>query len=317
MISVERRGAVAVIRYANPPRNFLTLSTISELSRVWRELDRDPDVRVIIFTGRPGHFMLHVEVDELAAMLRTVPRMPRPVRVLVAITLRWLARWPWLLERLLVGGMARTAAVRIMMLHRAIERSSKSTLAVIEGPCMGGGLELALCFDQRITSDAPEVELGLPESLIGIIPGFGGTQRLARRVGPERALAMMLEGELVGAERALEIGLVTRVVPREQLWQRVVELADKLAARSPLVVAALKRAVRDGAARSLDRGLSLELVEVAGLAPLPSTRVAVETYASHLARLLKLPEAEQPTLTEVARIVEQELREASRSASHR
>jgi enoyl-CoA hydratase/carnithine racemase len=300
MFSIAQHRSLAVIRYDHPPRNFLTLRAIVELRALWDQLERDKSVRVIAIAGPPGHFMLHVEPLELAAMLDAVPRVPRPLRVLFATAVRILGRWPWLLGRLLIGGLERTAALHVALLHRAIERTLKPTIAVIDGPCLGGGMELALCFDYRIASDAPEVHLGLPETRIGMIPGFGGTQRLARILGSSRALAVMMEGELVAAARAHELGLVTHLAPRARLWATVDEIADRLARRPAHALAAVKRAVRAGSTRGLDRGLSAELVEVAGIATRRDTRAAVHDYARRITEVLSRPVDEQPSLVELA-----------------
>jgi hypothetical protein len=136
-------------------------------------------------------------------------------------------------------------------------------------------------------------ELGLDEASVGATDA--------------PALALMLEGELVSSRRAHDLGLVGRVVPRSALWAHAFDTAERIAARPRRAVAALKRAVRTGSTRSLSRGLSVELVEVAGLAADPDTRAAVATYAARLERALALPEHEQPTITELAATIEREL----------
>lgn len=140
-----------------------------------------------------------------------------------------------------------------------MERQRFPIVAAINGFALGGGLELAMACDIRIASST--AKLGQPEVRLGIIPGWGGTQRLPRLVGRGWALEMLLSGEPVEAPRALEMGLVNRVVEPDQLEQAAVEAADRLAQSAPLAIAAIKRAVNRGLALPLDAGLAAELEE--------------------------------------------------------
>lgn len=309
LMRVERHGSIAIVRYDHPPRNFLTLRALHELRRCWASLERDPAIRVIVVAGaRDGHFMLHTEVAQIGALLGSVPALPRPLLHLVSLGVRgaaWLlGRWRWLADRVLVASseqaLVRNALLETTMLCAAVERSSKITIAALNGSCIGGGLELALCFDYRIALDDPEVRIGCPEVLIGLLPGFGGSQRLARLLGTARALDFLIRGELLTAREAAAAGLVTWSVGREQLWPTVDALAARLARRPPLAIAAIKRAVRRGGARSLGRGLGLELREVARLAGTHDAQVGVGDYARELERQLALPIAEQLPLDELA-----------------
>lgn len=140
-----------------------------------------------------------------------------------------------------------------------MERQRFPIVAAINGFALGGGLELAMACDIRIASST--AKLGQPEVRLGIIPGWGGTQRLPRLVGRGRALELLLSGDPVEAPRALEMGLVNRVVEPDQLEQAAVEAADRLAQSAPLAIAAIKRAVNRGLALPLDAGLAAELEE--------------------------------------------------------
>jgi enoyl-CoA hydratase len=305
VLSIERRGAVAVIRYHHPPRNFLTLRAVHELRRAWCRLERDPTVRVIVLAGGA----LHTEIAELRALLASTPPLPAPLLSLAIAAMRaavWLlVRWPALAALVLAArserALVRSAMLEVMVLCETIERSRRVTIAAIDGPCVGGGLELALCFDQRIAIDDPTIRIGCPEILIGLIPGFGGTQRLARLVGPHRALALLLTGELLTVPQAVAAGIVDRAVPD---FVTIDALADRLARRPPRAVAALSRAVRLGARRSLGRGLALELREVAQLARTRETRSRLDHYAGELAEQLARPVDQQATLAELAELME-------------
>lgn len=140
-----------------------------------------------------------------------------------------------------------------------MERQRFPIVAAINGFALGGGLELAMACDIRVASSS--ANLGQPEVLLGIIPGWGGTQRLPRLVGRGRALELLLSGEQVDAKRALELGLVNRVVDPDQLEEAAREVADRLAGQAPLAVAAIKRAVNRGLDLSLEAGLAAELSE--------------------------------------------------------
>ncbi|GAA4339601.1 enoyl-CoA hydratase-related protein [Pigmentiphaga soli] len=152
------------------------------------------------------------------------------------------------------------------------------TVAVLNGLALGGGLELAMACDLRIA--AAGVKLGLTESRIGAIPGAGGTQRLPRLVGVGRALQMMLTGEPVGSEHALEIGLVNEVVAPERLDSRARELATLLAGRSAAGLAAIKRLTYAGLDLPLADGLRMERAALPGI-------LGSAEYAEGIAALLE------------------------------
>ncbi|MGB9616567.1 MAG: enoyl-CoA hydratase/isomerase family protein [Desulfomonilaceae bacterium] len=137
-----------------------------------------------------------------------------------------------------------------------IEGFSKPTIARINGVALGGGAELALCCDIRIAVDA--AILGLPEIKLGIIPGYGGTQRLPRLIPVGLAKELILLGEALSAQEALRIGLLNRVVPRNELDAAVQEVADKLAAKSPVALHMAKVAIDQGLQADLRTGLQIE-----------------------------------------------------------
>lgn len=139
---------------------------------------------------------------------------------------------------------------------RAVAGIPKPVIAAITGYALGGGYELALCADFRVLGAGAKV--GQPEILLGIIPGAGGTQRLARLVGPAKAKDLVFTGRHVGAEEALEMGLADAVVPDAEVYDTALAMARKLAAGPPLALAAAKRAIDEGLDLSLDRGLDLE-----------------------------------------------------------
>jgi enoyl-CoA hydratase/carnithine racemase len=145
----------------------------------------------------------------------------------------------------------------------AVQQIPKPVIAAITGYALGGGYELALCADFRVMGTGAKV--GQPEILLGIIPGAGGTQRLARLVGPAKAKDLVFTGRHVGAEEALEIGLADAVVPDDEVYATAVAMARKFAAGPPLALAAAKRAIDEGLDRTLPEGLELESELFAGL----------------------------------------------------
>jgi enoyl-CoA hydratase len=144
-----------------------------------------------------------------------------------------------------------------------IEQAPFPVIAAVNGFALGGGCELALCCDFIHASD--RAKFGQPEVSLGVIPGFGGTQRLARLVGAARARELCMTGDVLGAEDALRIGLVNAVVPHAELLARVGDVARRIASRGPLAVGSVKRAILRGADASLATANELEALTFAGL----------------------------------------------------
>jgi enoyl-CoA hydratase len=137
-----------------------------------------------------------------------------------------------------------------------LERMTIPVIMAINGYALGGGCELALCGDIRIASE--NAQMGQPEVNLGVIPGYGGTQRLARIIGRDRAKGLIFTGERVGAEDALRMGLVDRIVPQTELVIEATNLAATLAAKAPRAIALAKMAINDGASLPLEEALEME-----------------------------------------------------------
>lgn len=138
-----------------------------------------------------------------------------------------------------------------------LESMNAITIAAINGSTMGGGLEFALGCDFRLQRQG-NYHLGLPETNVGILPGGGGTQRLARLLGVAKTLDIILLGQVYGPEQALELGVVSRILSQENFKHEVEEFADMLAKRAPLALANAKRAIREGSQLNLEDGLKRE-----------------------------------------------------------
>jgi enoyl-CoA hydratase len=224
-ILVERRNGVAIITINRPEkRNALNIQTRSEGAAVLDELRVDDAVRVVVFTGAGDKaFVAGADIAEFAN--RT------------AITQREV-----MLER---------------SLFNAIDGFPKPVIAMINGYCLGGGCELALACDIRIASE--KASFGQPEINLGIIPGGGGTQRLTRLVGEGKAMELILTGAIIDAQTAFTIGLVNHVVPVDQLETKTMEIANRIAEKSPIALRLAKEAVKIASRSSLDEGLRREV----------------------------------------------------------
>lgn len=222
-IKLEKEGQLGIITINRPDvRNALDQQTLAEIERGLKQFEQDDSVAVIVFTGA-GDKSFAAGADIRSLRGRTA------------------------LDAL-IPGMSGT--------YQLIENSSKATIAAINGYALGGGCELAMACDIRIAAE--HAKLGLPELNLSIIPGAGGTQRLARMIGKGRALDMILTGEMLSAQEAREIGLVSQVVPADSLWAAVKEKADKILAKGPLAVRLGKLVVNRGYDLDMNTALMVE-----------------------------------------------------------
>ncbi len=223
-ILVERRGAIAFIRFNRPDKlNAMNSMMKDEIIAALDEFEKDDGVRVAIFTGQGDKaFVAGADINEF--------------RDRTALEQWDLYQQPFLYE--------------------AVDRFSKPLIAMINGYCLGGGCELAMACDIRVASD--RAQIGQPEINIGIIPGGGGSQRLPRLVGLGKAMQLILTGDRVDAKTAKEIGLVDDAVPHEELERRTLELANKIAEKAPVAVRLAKEAVKASVRMPLDQGLRFE-----------------------------------------------------------
>jgi len=171
---------------------------------------------------------------------------------------------------------AKALAMRGQDVFRRFETSPKPTIAAVNGFALGGGCELAMACHLRIASDA--AKFGQPEVKLGLVPGYGGTQRLARLVGKGRALQLLLTGEMIDAAEAYRIGLVNRVVPAAELLGAATGTLQTILANGPLAVAACIEAVNRGADASLDDALALEATAFGLLAATEDKREGTRAF---------------------------------------
>ncbi len=223
-ILVEREGRVAILTFNRPDKlNALNDQVRIDLLEVLGQIETDDNVGVVVLTGAgEKSFIAGADIGEFAG------RTPFDQR----------------------------HAMRSPRIFDVMSSFPKPVIAMINGFCLGGGCELALSCDLRIASE--KARFGQPEINLGLIPGGGGTQRLSRLVGVGHAMRLILSGDMIGAAEAKEIGLVEMVVPHEELRARTLELAGKIAGKSPLTVKVAKEAVRASQKMSIEEGIAYE-----------------------------------------------------------
>jgi enoyl-CoA hydratase len=218
-------GAVATVTINRPDKlNALNAETLDALEAVFRDLGSNASVQAVIVTGAGEKaFVAGADIGELAKQ--------RPL-----------------------GGKA--TALRGQALFRRIELFPKPVVAAVNGFALGGGCELALCCHVRVASD--NAQFGLPEVSLGVIPGYGGTQRLARLVGRGRAIELVLTGSRIPAEEAYRMGLVNRVVPQASLLEETHKLVGAMLRNGPLALSAALEVIHHGLETSMEEGMLLE-----------------------------------------------------------
>jgi enoyl-CoA hydratase/carnithine racemase len=244
LVHVDRRDdGVALVTLDNPKVNALSRELLRQLEAAAGGLAADPPGAVVV-TGGDRIFAAGADIAEFGG--------PEEARA--------------------VGGGFRRALDAVAAIPRCV-------IAAISGFALGGGCELALACDLRIASE--RAKLGQPEILLGIIPGGGGTQRLARLVGPARAKDLVLAGRQVAADEALRIGLVDEVVPHDELHPRVLALAADLARGAVVAQELAKRAIDRGLEGPLDAGLALEQDLFAEVFATEDARIGVASFLEH------------------------------------
>ncbi|MCI4324693.1 MAG: enoyl-CoA hydratase-related protein [Thermoplasmata archaeon] len=225
LVRLERRGAVAILTIDHPPVNVLNAEVLDALVARLAEVDADRSVRAVVLCGAAEKaFAAGADIREMAPMGPSQARRH--------------------------GAKGQGATV-------AIERTSVPVIAAVHGSCLGGGCELALACDFVIASE--EARFGQPEVNLGVMPGWGGTQRLPRRIGSVKARYWIYTGRSVSAAEAMENGWILQVVPKSRLLEEALLLAEELAGKSADALAAAKFALQRAVDRGLTEGLAYEL----------------------------------------------------------
>ncbi|MBM3672295.1 MAG: enoyl-CoA hydratase/isomerase family protein [Actinobacteria bacterium] len=242
--SETRADGVAIVQLDRPPVNALSRALLAELADTACALADDAAVRAVVVTGAGKAFAAGADISEF-------------------------------------GGPEEARAIEdgFRAAFDAVAAIPRPVIAAIHGVALGGGLELALACDLRIAAETARV--GQPEVLLGLIPGAGGTQRLTRLVGPARAKEIVWSGRQIGAEEALVIGLVDRVVPAAELLDRALEQAATYAAGPTVALALAKRVIDQGLDGPLDRGLDLEAAAFVEVFTSEDARTGVKSFLEH------------------------------------
>jgi enoyl-CoA hydratase/carnithine racemase len=227
---IEHPSAGIVVFRLNRPhvRNALNLAVRIELAEAVTRFAADPAILCLVVTGSEKAFAAGADISEMVE-----------------------------------ATVAEVRERNVQQYWRAISNCPKPLIAAVEGYALGGGFELALCADIIIAGEG--ASLGLPEVKLGILPGGGGTQRLARLVGLKRAMPLLMTGRMFGAAEALAMGVVSEVTPSGQALPRALEIAAEIAAMPPIAVAEIKRIVNEGISQPLDAALLLEQRAYEGL----------------------------------------------------
>ncbi|HYE16692.1 MAG TPA: enoyl-CoA hydratase-related protein [Pyrinomonadaceae bacterium] len=222
---LERRGRVALITINRPQKlNALNIQTRAEGAAALDELRDDESVRVVVITGAGEKaFVAGADISEFEGRTAVTQRDVMTAR----------------------------------SLFNAVDTFPKPVIAMINGFCLGGGCELALSCDLRVAGEG--ARFGQPEINLGIIPGGGGTQRLTRLVGEGKAMELILTGDMIDAQTAYTLGLVNLVVPAADLEAKTMELANRIAEKSPVALRMAKEAVKAASRSNLDEGLRREI----------------------------------------------------------
>jgi enoyl-CoA hydratase len=231
IVTVEPPAGIITFNRPNV-LNALRISLLAEVSQALSELENDPAVRAVIVTGSGEKaFAAGADISELNALPS--------------------------------AGHGADQARLGQALTRKIERLRKPVIMAINGFALGGGCEIAMAGDILIAAE--HAKFGQPEVNLGLIPGYGGSQRVTRLAGKGMAMYLCLTGEMIDAREALRIGLVQKVVPAAELMNEARRLAAVIATKAPLAIAACKRAINNGAHLSIDDALEIEALEFGAL----------------------------------------------------
>lgn len=245
-VSIDVTDGVATVRLDRPKMNAISAQVQVDLREAAQEVTERDDVRSVVLWGGERVFAAGNDVKEMADL-----------------------SYAQMVELSYSVSSATTAIARI----------PKPVVAAVNGYALGGGCELTLAADLRFA--AQDAVFGQPEVLLGIIPGAGGTQRLARLVGPSRAKDMILTGRFVKAEEALSIGLVDKVLPPEEVYDAAVAWARQFTGAAPLALRAAKECIDRGVEVDLDTGLEIERQQFAAIFATEDRALGMSSFVEH------------------------------------
>jgi enoyl-CoA hydratase len=222
---VEIKDSTALITFNRPQvLNAMNTETVTELGQAVAALEKAEQVKAIVLTGAGRAFIAGADIAEMSGK---TPEQARQYSEL---------------------------GHRVMS---SLQELNKPVIAAVNGYALGGGVEVLLSCDITIASD--QAKFGLPETILGVIPGWGATQRVARLIGTTRAKELIFTGQIIDARTAYEFGLINRIVPHDQLMQTVMDMAEKISAQGPCALARAKQVINQGIEKSLGDGCKLEI----------------------------------------------------------
>ena len=245
-VRLDVGDGVGTIRLDRPKMNALNVAVQEEIRAAATEASEREDVKAVVVYGGEKVFAAGADIKEMADMSY-------------------------------VDMVKRSGPLQSSL--SAVARIPKPVVAAITGYALGGGCELALCADVRFAAD--DATIGQPEILLGVIPGAGGTQRLARLVGPSRAKDIIFTGRFVQADEALAIGLVDRVLPSDRVYDEAVAWARQFSGAATYAVRAAKEAIDRGLETDLDTGLAIERQQFAGLFATEDRRIGMTSFVQN------------------------------------
>lgn len=221
---LKKEGNVAILSINRPKAlNALNTSVLEELNQAINTIEKDEEIYVVVITGEGKAFVAGADITEMK------DKTPEEAREFANLGLE---------------------------VFRKIELMEKPVIAAVNGFALGGGCELAMSCDIRVAGE--KAKFGQPEVGLGITPGFAGTQRLARLVGAAKAKELIFTGDMISAAEAEKIGLVNKVVSQEELMEKAMDLANKIASKGQLAVRYSKKAINRGIETDIETGMALE-----------------------------------------------------------
>jgi enoyl-CoA hydratase len=222
---VEIKNKIAVLTFNRPQvLNAMNTETVAELGNAITKMESDDQIAVVVLTGAGRAFIAGADIAEMSS------KTPEQAR--------------------------HYSKLGHTVMHR-LETLKKPVIAAVNGYALGGGVEVLLSCDISIASD--QAKFGLPETILGAIPGWGATQRAARLVGITRTKQLIFTGEIIDARTAYEFGLINRIVPHDQLMQAVMDMAQKISMQGPCALAEAKKTINEGIEKTLEDGCKLEI----------------------------------------------------------
>jgi enoyl-CoA hydratase/carnithine racemase len=223
LVKLEIKDNIGFIKLNNPPVNVLDKKLLYELEEVLSHVEFDKNIKVLLITGEGKAFCAGADI-------KSMPELKYE--------------------------SGNNLALRGQEIFNKLENLNKVSICAVNGVAFGGGLELALSTDIRIFAD--NIKVGLPEINLGIMPGYGGTQRLSRLVGKAKAKEIILTGEPITAQESYDIGLCNKVVSIDDLMNESFVLASKIASKGQIAVKNIKKAINEGLEKSLEEALKIE-----------------------------------------------------------